>query len=122
MSHTIASSTAKISEIARHFRLGTDATRDLLKNSGITPASTGPQKYRWRDIWAFEGAGYVPPHAEEDFRKPLLNIAEVQRRFFSHLEPRAIRYRATKGSLPGILLGTDWRFRECDMRMASVHG
>lgn len=114
--------TAKISEIARHFGLTDDTTRDLLKKAKIAPASLQPSRYRWRDIWALEGAGYVPPHQEEEFRKPLLITAQVRRRFLPHVKLRTLTDRATKGTLPGIKLGTDWRFRECDMRAAAIHG
>jgi hypothetical protein len=122
MPHTPLSNKAKISEIARHFGLRDDTTRTILNESGIKPSSLQPMRYNWRDIWSFEGVGYVPPHAEEEFRKPLINTAEVRRRFLPHLKDRAIRNRAAKGSLPSIKLGTDWRFRECEVRDASIHG
>lgn len=114
--------TAKISEIARHFVLTDDSTRGLLKKAGITPVSLRPERYRWRDIWAFEGDGYVSPCREEEFRKPLLPVSEVRRRFLPHVKPRTLTDRAAKGTLRGIKLGTDWRFRECDMREAAIDG
>lgn len=116
------SSTAKISEIARHFGMTDDTTRDLLKKAEIVPASLQPSRYRWQDIWALEGAGYVPPCQEEEFRKPLLTTAQVRRRFLPHVKLRTLTDRAAKGTLRGIKLGTDWRFRECDMRQAAIHG
>lgn len=122
MTHTSSSSKATVSEIARHFGLSNDTTRAILNSAGTKPVSTHPQKYRWTDIWTLEGAEHVEPGHEEDFRRPLLNVAEVRRRFLPHLEVRAIRARASKGQFPGIKLGTDWRFRECDARKASIHG
>lgn len=122
MPHTSSSSSATVSEIARHLGLSEDTTRELLKRAGFAPVSSQPLRYRWTDVWALEGAEHVDPDEEEDFRRPLLNVAEVRRRFLPHLTARAIRARATKGQLPGIKLGTDWRFRECVVRMASIHG
>lgn len=113
--------TATVTQIARHWGLTPSTVRKLLKRAGIVPVSTGPERYRWRDIWALEGAGYVPPADEAEFRRPLLTPAEVGP-LFPHLKPRTIRNRASKGTLPAIRLGTDWRFRECDMRKAAIHG
>lgn len=112
----------KVSEIAVHFKLGQDTTRKLLKVSGVRPVATKPDRYSWHDIWRLEGAGYVPENMVEDFQLPLLKPAEVSRKFFPHLAPRTITDRAKKGRLPGILLGKDWRFRECDMQEAAIYG
>lgn len=112
---------ATVSQIARHWGLIPPTVRKLLKSSGTVPVFISPERYRWRDIWVIEGAGYVPPADEDEFRRPLLTPSEV-RRFFPHLKPRTITDRALKGTLPGIRLGTDWRFRECDIRKAAIHG
>ena len=112
----------KVSEIAAHFKLGQDTTRKLLKGSGVHPVAVKPDRYSWHDIWRLEGAGYVPENMVEDFQLPLLKPAEVSLKFFPHLSPRTITDRAKNGRLLGILLGNDWRFRECDMREASVYG
>lgn len=112
----------KVSEIAAHFNLGQDTTRKLLKGSDLHPVAVKPDRYSWHDIWRLEGAGSVPANLVDDFQLPLLKPAEVSRKFFPHLSPHTITVRAKKGQLPGILLGSDWRFRECDMREASVYG
>jgi hypothetical protein len=123
MPHTPSSDIATVSEIARHLVLTNDTTRRLLKENGIEPVALQPMRFRWRDVWArLEGTGYVPPERIEEFRKPLLKPADVRRRFLPHLKERAIRDRAAKCSLPGVKLGTEWRFRECDVREASIHG
>lgn len=116
MPHTPSSSTAKISEIARHWGLSDDTVRALIRNSGVAPAYPRPARYHWRDIWALEGCTHVPKHLEDEFRKPLLTAVEVQRRFLPDLKLRSITDRAAKRTLPGIKLGTDWRFREHDIR------
>lgn len=116
------SSTASISEISRHFVLGNDTTRCILKNSEFQPFSFHPVRFLWRDVWLLEGTGYVPPHLEEEFRKPLLKVSDIQLRFLPHLKNRSVRDRAFRGTLPGIQLGSDWRFRERDMREAAIHG
>lgn len=121
MPHYTNPGAATVAQIARHWGLTASTVRRLLKRSDTVPASTGPERYRWRDIWVLEGAGYVPPAAEAEFRRPLLTPAEV-RRFFPHLKPRTITDRALKGTLPAIRLGTDWRFRECEIRKAAIHG
>jgi hypothetical protein len=116
------SNTALISEIARHFVLSDDTTRRLLKNNDFRPCASHPVRYWWRDVWALECVGYVPPHLEDELRRPLMKVSDVRRRFLPHLTDRAIRDRAARGALPGIQLGSDWRFRECDMREAAIHG
>ncbi len=112
----------KISEIAAHFKLGLETTRNLLRAADVQPAATGPERYTWSDVWRLEGAGYVPANLIDEFQLPLLKPAEVSRKFFPHLAPRTITDRAKKGRLPGILLGNDWRFRECEMREAAIYG
>jgi hypothetical protein len=118
--HTV-SGTATVAQIARHWVLTPSTVRKLLKHSGIHPYSTGPDRYRWRDIWVLEGAEYVHQVDEGEFRKPLLTTSDLGP-FFPHLKSRAITHRALNGKLPAIRLGTDWRFRECDIRKAAIHG
>ena len=120
--HANTHQSLKVSEIAAHFKLGTDTTRKLLRATAVRPVSIGPQRYAWTDIWRLEGAGYVPPNLFKEFQLPLLKPAEVSRRFFPHLASRTITDRAKKGRLPGFLLGNDWRFREWEIREAAIHG
>ncbi|KIC23379.1 helix-turn-helix domain-containing protein [Leisingera sp. ANG-S3] len=121
MSHHNDPGTATVAQIARHWGLTPPTVRNLLKRSGAAPVSTGPKRYLWREIWALEGARYVPRADEAEFLRPLLTPTEVGR-LFPHLKPRTITDRALKGSLPAIRLGTDWRFRECDVRKAAILG
>ncbi len=111
-----------VADAARHFQLGEATTRKLLAAANIRPVDRTPQRYAWQDIWQLEGAAYVPAELVVEFQKPLLKPAEVAFLYFRHLSPRTITDRAKKGHLPGILLGSDWRFRDRDMRTAAVHG
>ena len=50
------SRTASVAEISVHWGVKDHATvRRVLKGAKMQPASTGPARYRWADIWAFEG-------------------------------------------------------------------
>lgn len=111
-----------VADTARHFRMGETTTRKLLAAANVRPVDHNPQRYAWADIWQLEGAAYVAAELATEFQKPLLKPAEVAFLYFAHLSPRTITDRAKKGRLPGILLGSDWRFRERDMRAAAIHG
>jgi hypothetical protein len=112
---------AKVAEIATHWVMTPEAVRKLLKSAGIKPVSAGPERYRWTDIWAYEGAGWVAPADEAAFKAPLMKASELGD-FFPNVPPRTITDQALKGKIPGIKLGTDWRFREITLERWQDHG
>jgi hypothetical protein len=112
---------AKVAEIAAHWYMTTDAVRTILKSAGIEPVSTGPELYRWADIWAYEGAGWVAPADEAAFKAPLMKASELGE-FFSNVPTRTITDRALNEKIPGIKLGTDWRFRKITLERWQDHG
>lgn len=122
MKNITHTTTLKVSDVARHWGLSVATTRGLLKQEVSAPAMRNPDRYSWKQIWSVEQAGYVRPAYHERFRAPLLKPSEVQRRYFPDLTLRAIRDRAAKRTLPGVKLGSDWRFREHDIRQAAIHG
>lgn len=103
--------TATVSEIAAHWRLTCDTVRKILQAAGIKPASTGPERYRWADIWNFEGAGWVAPADQAAFKAPLKKAYDLDA-FFPGTPSRTITDQAKKGKIPAVRLGSDWRFRE----------
>ncbi|MDH2329080.1 helix-turn-helix domain-containing protein [Cereibacter sp. SYSU M97828] len=109
---------AKVSDLAHHLRFSTDGTRRLLRREGIDPTSQHPLRYRWQDVWELEGLLLVASDDIETFIAPLLTVSDVQRRYFPDLSTRTITGQAASGRLPGIKIGSDWRFRESDMRRA----
>ncbi|WP_370284054.1 helix-turn-helix domain-containing protein [Pseudooceanicola sp.] len=107
---------ATVSEIARHWALSRETTQKLLDVGNIAPVESGPRRYDWRDVWCLEGAAYVPSEEMSAFKKPLLKPAEAQAEYLRKLRTRTISDQAKKGKLPGIKLGTEWRFRERDVK------
>ena len=103
--------TATVSEIAGHWRLTADTVRKILKAAGIEPVKSGPQRYRWTDVWSLERSGWVSPADEAAFKAPLMKASELGD-FFPNVPARTITDQAKKKKIPGILLGSDWRFRE----------
>lgn len=103
--------TATVSEIATHWRLTTETVRKILKAAGIKPASAGPQRYRWADVWNFEGVGWVSPADQAAFKAPLKTADELDD-FVPGTPSRTITDQALKKKIPAIRLGSDWRFRE----------
>jgi hypothetical protein len=112
-----------VSEFAEHFRLTSETMRRRLDEAGIKPVAQSPERYSWHDVWTrLEGTTEVLPEDEAQLRRPLLTPSEVQERHFPHLSIRTITDRAKRGALPAIRIGSDWRFRERDVREASRHG
>ena len=111
-----APGSATVSEIARHWALSRETTQKLLDASDVVPVTTGPRRYDWRDVWCLEGAAYVPSDEMLAFKKPFLKPAEAQAEYLSSLRPRTVSDQARKGKVPGIKLGTEWRFRERDLQ------
>lgn len=104
--------TASIAEIAVHWALRDhDTVRKILKAAGIRPAAFGPARYRWADIWAFEGVDWVGPADEAAFRAPLRAPHEVGA-FFPGRAVRTIIDHARRKRIPAIRIGKHWRFRE----------
>lgn len=111
--------TAPVRTITRYWGLTDPTVRKILDEAGIRPVSIGPERYAWRDIWRVEGTGYVAPADEREFRRPLLSAAEIQAIYPDlNLKLRTITDRALKRRWPAIRLGSDWRFRECEIRKA----
>lgn len=103
-------SNATVAEIAKHWVVGNDTARKILKAAAIQPVSGSPTRYRWRDIWSFEGSGWVSPRDEAAFRAPLLEPDELEE--FCPDEPeRTITDQAAKNRIPAIRIGKQWRFR-----------
>jgi hypothetical protein len=113
--------TATVAEIAAHWRLTPDSVRKILKAHGIRPVSTGPQRYRWSDIWSLEGADWVATADETAFKAPLKKATELGA-FFAGTPPRTITDWAVKKRIPGIRLGSDWRFRAVTLERWQDHG
>jgi excisionase family DNA binding protein len=114
--------TARIAEIAVHWAVRDhDTVRKILKAAGIRPASSGPARRRWADIWAFEGAGSVGPAEEAAFHAPLRAPHEVGA-FFPGLAVRTLIDHARKKRIPAIRIGKHWRFREITLETWLDHG
>ena len=113
--------TATVAEIATHWRLTPDTVRKILKDANLRPASTSPERYRWTDVWSFEGAGWVAPSDERAFKAPLKKVTELGG-FFPNVPPRTITDQASKKKVPAIRLGSDWRFREITLERWRDHG
>jgi len=114
-------SVAKVSEIATHWQVTAETARNILNANFIIPASKTPYRYRWRDIWTLEGVGNVPPHMEDEWKKPLKSITDILKDF-PYLETRALRSRAQKGKLPGLKIGKQWRFHEVAILQITRYG
>lgn len=112
--------TATVSEIAAHWRLTADTVRKILKAAGIEPVKSGPQRHRWVDIWSFEGVGWVSPADQAAFKAPLRKADDLGD-FFPGTPSRTITDQAKKKKIPGILLGSDWRFREITLQRWQDH-
>jgi hypothetical protein len=113
--------TASVAEIATHWRLTPDAVRKILKTAGLGPASTGPRRYRWSDVWSLEGTDWVAPADEATFKAPLKKVTELGD-LFPNVPTRTITDQAKKKKLPAIRLGSDWRFREVTLKRWQDHG
>lgn len=119
---TRTSRTASISEISRHWNVKDhDTVRRILTTAKIQPASMGPARYRWSDIWAFEGAHWVAPSDEAAFKAPLKAPDELEA-FFGHLAVRTITDQARKNRIPAVRIGKLWRFREITLERWQDHG
>jgi hypothetical protein len=103
-------SNATVTEIAAHWVVTADTARTILKAAAIQPVSTGPARYRWRDIWNFEGSGWVAPHDEAAFRAPLAKPDDLEE-FCPGVPERTITDQAVKNKMPAIRIGKQWRFR-----------
>lgn len=116
------SKTASVAEISVHWSVKDhDTVRRVLKAAKIQPASTGPTRYRWADIWAFEGAAWVAPADEATFKAPLRAPHELEA-FFANTPVRTITDQAKKKRIPGIRIGKHWRFREITLERWQAHG
>ena len=105
---------AKVIEIAAHWDVTADTVRSVLKAAAIVPVSTGPARYRWCDIWAFEGCGWVAPHDEAAFRAPLAAPDDLEA-FFPGVPERTVTDQALKKKIPAIRIGDQWRFRRLSL-------
>jgi hypothetical protein len=114
--------TASVAEISAHWSVKDhDTVREVLKAAKIKPASTGPTRYRWADIWVFEGAGWVAPADEAAFKAPLKAPHELEA-FFENTPVRTITDKAYKKQIPAIRIGKHWRFREITLERWQDHG
>jgi excisionase family DNA binding protein len=113
--------TASVAEIAAHWRMTTDTVRKILKPAGIRPASTGPERYRWTEVWSREGTDWVAPADEAAFKAPLRKATELGD-LFPNVPARTITDWAKKKKIPAIRLGSDWRFREVTLKRWQDHG
>ncbi|WP_374423231.1 hypothetical protein [Paracoccus sp. (in: a-proteobacteria)] len=111
----------KVSEIASHWRLHSDTVRRILLEAGARPAAASPAMYCWWDIWAIEGCRPLPGEIEA-FQRRLLTPAELRAEYYPFLQARAIRTRSQLGSISAVKLGTEWRYRGCDIRREKRHG
>ena len=111
----------KVSEIASHWRLHSDTVRRILLEAGVRPAAASPAMYCWWDIWSIEGCRPLPSEIAS-FQRRLLTPAELRAEYYPFLQARAIRTRSQLGSISAVKLGTEWRYRECDIRRETHHG
>jgi len=99
--------TAKISTIAIHWNVSESTARQVLSARGLLPVVTGPQKYRWQDIWRLEGEVFVPTADWVSFRAPLLTVAELPELDLEERKARTWRRYVEKDRLPVIRLSKD---------------
>ena len=96
--------TARVSQIAAHWRVTPPTVRRVLRDAGLTPVGDGWERYRWVDLWRLEGASFVPPCDYADFRAPLLTPAELPARDAEGRAARTMRRYLKAGKLPAIRL------------------
>jgi hypothetical protein len=100
---------ATVAEIAAHWLVCTDTARLILAANGLVPVRTGPERYRWTEIWRFEGLSYVPVWDWSTCKAPLLKPADLvddERRGWS---ARSVRRKLETGAIPSIHLTDDLR-------------
>lgn len=100
---------ALVSEIRHHWRV-TDATaRKILRSAKLTPTGSRWERYYWSDLWALEGAPYVPRRDWAAYRAPLLTVAELSALDPNHRAARTLRRHVQQGRIPCIQLSPDIR-------------
>ena len=111
--------TARVSQIAAHWRVTPPTARRILRGAGLAAVGDGWERYRWVDLWRLEGAGYVPPCDYADFKAPLLTPAELPARDAEGRAARTMRRYLSTGRLPTIRLSASVvRIRACDFDAA----
>lgn len=107
----------KVSALAVYFNCCRDTAEKILAQNGIQPAHHSPNSYRWTDIWAFLGRGYVLMENWAAMKEPLLKVADLVDDQERGRSERSIRRKAKDGKLPTVNIGIeDYRFRRSEIK------
>ena len=114
--------TARVSEIAAHWRVSTVTARNILDHHKLPACGRGVSRYRWYDVWRLERAMYVHPSFYNDYKAPLVLPSELPQHDPAGRSPRTLRRYAAEGRLPTVLLAPGLRrFRESELAIAFEH-
>lgn len=97
--------TATTSILALHWAVSAPVAREIIKQAGIPNVSTTYRsKYRWDDVWRFEGAGVVPRCDWSVFKAPMLLPSHLSLKDPEGRSERTWRRHVKSGALPSVHL------------------
>ena len=114
--------TARVSEIAAHWRVAIPTARTILERHKLPACGPGVSRHRWHDVWRLEGALYVPPRYYKAYKAPLVLPIDLPKYDPTGRSARTLRRYAAEGRIPVIFLtSTLRRFRETELQIAFEH-
>ena len=93
---------ARLSEIARHWKVSPATAKAILRAAGIKRLPRGRGFYAWASIWRLEGAGQVEPADFEAYREALLDKKALAGRY--GISERTARRWLAENQVPAIRL------------------
>lgn len=97
--------TATTSMLASHWAVSASIAREIISQAGIPNVSTSSRrKYRWDDVWRFEGAGVVPRCDWGVFKAPMLLPSHLALKDPESRSERTWRRHVKSGALPSVHL------------------
>jgi len=100
-----APGTATTSQLAVHWDVCPATARAIIERANLPDvSSSGRRRYRWEDVWRFEGAGVVPRCDWAEFKAPLLVASQLATHDPEGRAARTWRRHVKAGRMPSVRL------------------